>query len=64
MANQSRMKSDKLRALEDGLRQLQAKDRQIEEQIHKRVEVQHQLDEIKLEHTREVWLLKQEIKKP
>jgi hypothetical protein len=54
MANQFRLKSDKLRAVEDGLCQLQAKDRQIEEQIHKRVEVRRQLDEIKLERTREV----------
>jgi hypothetical protein len=54
MANQSRLKSDKLRAMKDGLHQLQAKDRQIEEQIRKRVEVQRQLDEIKLERTREV----------
>jgi hypothetical protein len=61
LANQSRLKSDKLRPIEDGLHQLQAKNRQIEEQIHKRIEVQHQLDEIKLKHTREVWLLKKEI---
>jgi hypothetical protein len=49
MANQSRLKSDKLRAVEDGsTRALKcnAKDRQIEEQIHKRIEVQCQLDEL------------------
>jgi hypothetical protein len=34
--------------MEDGLRQLQAKDMQIEEQIHKRIAVQRQLDELKL----------------
>jgi hypothetical protein len=61
MANQFRLKSDKLEAVEDGLRQLQAKDRQIKKQIHKRIEVQRQLDAIKLERTREVWLLKKEI---
>jgi hypothetical protein len=54
MANQSRLNLDKLRAMEDELRQLQATDRQIEEQIHKRIEVQHQFDELKLERTREV----------
>jgi hypothetical protein len=48
--------------VEDGLRQLQAKDRQTKEQIHKRFEVQRQFDELKLERTCEVWLLKQEIK--
>jgi hypothetical protein len=62
MANQSRLKLDKLRAVENGLHKLQAEDRQIEEQIHKTVKVQCPLDEIKLEHTHEVWLLKQEIK--
>jgi hypothetical protein len=48
--------------VEDGLHQLQAKDKQIEEHIHKRIAVQHKLDELKLEHTREVWLLMQEVK--
>jgi hypothetical protein len=61
MANQSRLKFDKLRVVEDALRQLQAKDRQIEEYILKKVELQHQLDAIKLECTRETWLLKKEI---
>jgi hypothetical protein len=44
------------------LRQLQAKDRQIEGQIHKRIKVQRQIDELKLERTREIWLLQQEVK--
>jgi hypothetical protein len=47
-----------LRAVEDNLHQLQAKDRQIGEQIMKNVELRNQLDAIKLDHTREVWLLK------
>jgi hypothetical protein len=62
MANQSRLKSDKLRAMEDGLHELQDKHRQIEEQIHKRFAVQRQLDELKLECTCEVWFIKKEIK--
>jgi hypothetical protein len=37
MDNQSQLKSDKLRAVEDRLHQLQVKDRQIEEHIHKRI---------------------------
>jgi hypothetical protein len=48
-ANRSREKSDKLRAVEGGLHQLQAKDRQIGEQIMKNVEPRNQLDAIKLE---------------
>jgi hypothetical protein len=61
MANQYRLKSDKPRAVEDRLHPLQAKDKQFEEQIHKRIEVQRQLDEIKLERTWEVWLPKKKI---
>jgi hypothetical protein len=61
MANRSREKSDKVRTVECGLHQLQAKDRQIEEQIMKNVDLRNQLDAIKLERTREVWLLKKEI---
>jgi hypothetical protein len=61
MANQSREKSDKVRTVECGLHQLQAKDCQIEEQIMKNVDLRNQLDAIKLERTREVWLLKKEI---
>jgi hypothetical protein len=60
LANRSRKKSNKLRVVEDCLHQLQAKDRQIEEQVHKRIEVQRQLDAIKLERTRKTWLLKKE----
>jgi hypothetical protein len=44
MANRSREKSDKRRAVEDGLHQLQATDHQIEEQIMKTVELWNQLD--------------------
>jgi hypothetical protein len=61
MVNQSWLNSDKLRAVEDGLHQLQAKDRKIDAQIHKNVELRNQLDTLKLECTREVWLLKKEI---
>jgi predicted nucleic acid-binding Zn-ribbon protein len=61
MANRSKEKSDKLRAVEDGLHHLQAKDHQIEEQIMKRAKLRNQLDAIKLGCTREVWLLKKEI---
>jgi uncharacterized membrane protein SpoIIM required for sporulation len=54
MANRSREKSYKLKAIEDGLCQLQAKDHQIEDQIMKKVELQNQVDAIKLECAREV----------
>jgi hypothetical protein len=51
LTNRSRQKFDKLRVVEDGLHQLQAKYRQIKEQIHKRIEVQCLLDAMKLECT-------------
>jgi hypothetical protein len=50
-----------LRAIEDGLQQLQAKDRQIEAYIHKNVEIRYELDTLKLECKREFWLLKKEV---
>jgi hypothetical protein len=61
LANLSRQKSDKLRAVEDGLCQLQAKDLQIDEKTYQIVGLPRKLDAIKLERTQEVWLLKKEI---
>jgi hypothetical protein len=55
LANHSKKKSDKLRAIEDGFHHMQEKDRQIGEQIYNTLEQ---------EHTREVWLLKKEIEEP
>jgi hypothetical protein len=50
-----------LRAFEDDLCQLQAKDAEIRVQKYKNIELQCQLDTIKLERTSEVWILKKEI---
>jgi hypothetical protein len=61
LANRSKKKSNKLRAVEDGLNQLQEKDHQIGKKIYKNFELRNQLDTIKQERTREVWLLKKEI---
>jgi hypothetical protein len=41
LANKSREKSNNLRAVEDGLHQLQAKDGEIGEQIMKNVQLQN-----------------------
>lgn len=62
MANRSRQKSDKLRAVEDGARQLEAKKHQIHEKIYQNVDLCNELNTLKQEHTREVWLLKNKIK--
>jgi hypothetical protein len=61
LANRSKIKSDKLRAIEDGARQLQEKDRRIGEEIMKNVELWNELNTLKQERTREVWLLKKDI---
>jgi hypothetical protein len=61
LANRSRLELDKLKAIEDGAHQLQAKDRQIGAQIQKNVELRNELNTLKQERTREVWLLKKEI---
>jgi hypothetical protein len=47
LANRSKIKSDKLRPVEDGACQLQAKDRQIEEKIHKIGDLRNELNTLK-----------------
>jgi hypothetical protein len=54
LANHFTKKSDKLQAVEDGLRQLQEKDCQIGEKIYKNFDLRNPLDTIKRERTREV----------
>jgi dephospho-CoA kinase len=53
LANRSRLELDKLKAIEDGAHQLQAKDRQIGAQIQKNVELRNELNTLKQERTRE-----------
>jgi hypothetical protein len=47
--------------VEDGAHQLQEKDRRIGEEIMKNVELQYELNTLKQERTREVWLSKKDI---
>jgi hypothetical protein len=47
LANRSRIKSDKLRAVEDATRQLQEKDCRIGEKIMKNVELRNELNTLK-----------------
>jgi hypothetical protein len=61
LVNRSRIKSDKLRPMEDGACQLQEKDRRIGEEIMKNIELQNELNTLKQERTREVWLSKKDI---
>jgi hypothetical protein len=61
LANRSKLKFAKLKAVEDGLHQLNTEDAQIGKKTIQIVGLQHQLDAIKLERTWEVWLLKKQI---
>jgi hypothetical protein len=50
LANRSRLKSDKLSAVEDGARQFQAKEHQLREKAHRIVNLRNELNTIKQEH--------------
>jgi hypothetical protein len=55
-------KSEKLKAVESGLRELQAKDGRISEEHRKNTYLQRELDKLKQERTRETWLLKNDLR--
>jgi hypothetical protein len=58
----SQEKSKKLKAVESGLRELQAKDHRISEEHQKNIYLQRELDKLKQERTRETWLLKNDLR--
>jgi hypothetical protein len=51
VARRSQEKSEKLKAVESGLRELQAKDQCISEEHQKKVYLQRELDKLKQERT-------------
>jgi uncharacterized protein YqcC (DUF446 family) len=61
MANKSRIELDKLRAMEIKFQQLQTREQEIKAQAAKNAKVPFELDTLKLEHTREIYLLRIEI---
>lgn len=61
LAERSKEKSEKLKFVEISKSLLQEKDRRLEKEIDKSIELHKELDKLKLERTRETWLLKQEI---
>jgi hypothetical protein len=61
VAKRSQEKSEKLKAVESGLRELQAKDQCISEEHRKNIYVQREIDKLKQEWTRETWLLKNDL---
>jgi hypothetical protein len=61
VAKHSQEKSEKLKAVESGLQELQAKDRRIEEELQNNIYLRKELDKLKQERIRETWLLKNDI---
>jgi hypothetical protein len=61
VAKCSQEKSEKLKAVESGLRELQVKDQRISEEHQKNIYLQRELDKLKQERTRETWLVKNEL---
>jgi hypothetical protein len=59
---QSEKKSEKLKAVVSGHRELTAKDKRISEEITKNCYLQRELDMLKHERTRETWLLKNDLR--
>jgi uncharacterized membrane protein YcaP (DUF421 family) len=62
VAKLSQQKSEKLKAVVSGLQELQAKDQRISEEHQKNMYLQRELDKLKLERTRETWLLKNDLR--
>jgi hypothetical protein len=58
----SQQKTEKLKAVVSGHQKIQAKERRISEEQTKNIYLQRELDKLKLEQTRETWLLKNNIR--
>jgi hypothetical protein len=61
VAKLSQQKSEKLKAVVSGLQELRAKDQRISEEHKKNMYLQRELVKLKLERTRETWLLKNDL---
>lgn len=61
MANRSRKKFDMLKVVTEDSRVLLAKEEQIQEKVWLNIDLRNELDQIKAERTRQVYLLKKEI---
>ena len=61
VAKRSKEKSEKLKEVELGLQELQKKDQRVREEVIKNIDLRKELDKLKLEQTRETWLLKNDI---
>jgi DNA polymerase III delta prime subunit len=57
----SQKKSKKLKAVVNGHQELAAKEKRISEELTKNIYLQRELDKLKQERTREMWLLKDDL---
>jgi hypothetical protein len=62
VTKRSQEKSEKLKAVDSGLRELQVKDQHIKEEIRKNIDLRKELDKLKQEQTRETCMLKNDIR--
>jgi hypothetical protein len=58
----SQKKSEKLKAIVSGHQELAAKDKCISEELTKNIYLRRELDKLKAERTREIWLLKNDLR--
>jgi hypothetical protein len=58
----SQKKTEKLKAVMSGHQELTAKKKRISEELTKNIYLQRELDKLKLERTRETWLLKNDLR--
>jgi hypothetical protein len=58
----SQKKTDKLKAVVNGHQELAAKEKLISEEKTKNIYLQREFDKLKLERTRETWLLKNDLR--
>jgi hypothetical protein len=58
----SQKKTEKLKAVVSGHQELAANEKRISEELTKNIYLQRELDKLKLERTRETWLLKNDLR--
>jgi hypothetical protein len=58
----SQKKTEKLKAVVSGHQELAAKEKRISEELTKNIYLQRELDKLKQERTREMWLLKNDLR--
>jgi hypothetical protein len=62
VAKRSQEKSEKMKAVESGLQELQTKDQRIQKELRQNIYLERELNKLKQEQTRETWLLRNDIR--